>query len=104
MSNNSINKWEVELDVLKAAIISLQDKINAEGLACCVTSGEVIGNTLILYRSSLGNINIPLTDTGGVDFNNLTPAQCTALSNQLVGNIAEDAFGQYLGHWLEDKS
>jgi len=62
-----------------------------------ISGGSVIGSTLVLNTTN-GTRNIPLTGVEkAIDFDNLTPAQISALADALSGTELLDAFGQSIG-------
>jgi len=67
-----------------------------------VNDGEVIGDTLVLTLADLSTVNIPLIGGGStIDFSLLTPAQVTALSTSLRGNLLCDLNNNPTGYLLE---
>jgi len=68
------------------------------GVDLFLSSGVLVGETLILTMSDQSTVNIPLTGLGGsIDFNNLTAAQKSALLQCVRGDLVCDAFSNDMG-------
>lgn len=64
-----------------------------------IVSGEVVGQTLVLRRSTGGTVNINMP-SGGVDFDALTALQREALIENVRGDRALDLAGNNLGFYV----
>lgn len=67
-----------------------------KSLVSYVTSGELVGTTLVLNQTSFGCVNIDLSST----FDDLGEVQKQALRECLRDIAVNDAFGNLLGYMI----